>query len=362
LLEQYTRDKTTKELEIDVTQKRSNELAKQAAWELHKSKEEKLERQIAACTLTAPIDGLVVYANDPTRSFGRNQPQIEEGATVRERQKIISIPDISRLQVNTKVDESRIDKIATNLKARIRVHAFADQVLNGRVLDVAPLADPSNFFSPDRKVYTTRVAVANRLPGLRPGMTAQVEILVADRDNVLGLPVQALLHYDGKDHVAVKTPDGRFEWREVTRGVSNDQFVEIQQGIQSGEIVALKPLTLMSEEEKRERFWDEADAPGTVPGSATKGRVPGVPGKSGEPAKAKAKAKGKAARGANLPSIQRFRRISPEDRARLKSASDEERIEILKNAGFTEEELQQREIFGRGQGRPGDKPPAKSDE
>ena len=52
-------------------------------------------RRSSNCTLIAPIDGLVVYANDPNRMFGSNQPQIEEGATVRERQKIISIPDIS---------------------------------------------------------------------------------------------------------------------------------------------------------------------------------------------------------------------------------------------------------------------------
>src|SRR5262249_34974553 len=150
---------------------------------------------IAYCTMTAPNDGLVVYANDPMRSFGSNQPQIQEGASVRERQKILSIADLSRLQVNAKVDESQIDKVMQNQKARIRVHAFADQVLNGRVLDVAPLPDPSNFFSSDRKVYTTRVAIANRLPGLRPGMTAQVEILADQKDNVLSVPVEAVVRY-----------------------------------------------------------------------------------------------------------------------------------------------------------------------
>ena len=75
------------------------------------SKEKKLEQQIANCKIMAPSDGLVVYANDPTRAFGSNQPQIEEGATVRERQKIFSLPDITQMQVNTKVHESQIDKV-----------------------------------------------------------------------------------------------------------------------------------------------------------------------------------------------------------------------------------------------------------
>src|SRR5204862_2736456 len=93
VLMDYTKAKTIKELRSEVEKSRSDELAKQATWELEKGKEDKLERQIAACTLRAPIDGLVVYANDPSRSFGSNQPQDEEGATVRERQKSISIPD-----------------------------------------------------------------------------------------------------------------------------------------------------------------------------------------------------------------------------------------------------------------------------
>ena len=46
------------------------------------------------------------------------------------------------------------------------------------MIDVAPLPDPSNFFSSDIKVYTTKVRIDQPLPGLRPGMTAQVEILV----------------------------------------------------------------------------------------------------------------------------------------------------------------------------------------
>ncbi len=178
VLVNYTKGKTIKELESEVEKSRSDELAKQATWDLEKTKEAKLERQIKACTLVAPIDGLVVYANDPGRGFGSTQPQIEEGASVRERQKIISIPDITRMQVNAKVHESQIDKITPNMKAMIRVDAFADQMLNGTVNDVAPLPDPGNFFSSDIKVYTTHIRIDDPLSGLRPGMTAQVEILV----------------------------------------------------------------------------------------------------------------------------------------------------------------------------------------
>ncbi len=155
----YTKGKTIKELESDVEKARSDELAKKATWELETGKEKKLERQITACEIRAPSDGLVVYANDPNRAFGSNQPQVEEGAAVRERQKIFSLPDISLMQVNTKVHESHIYKIDKNLKAKIRVDAFSDQVLEGTVVEVAALPDQGNFFNSDIKVYTTKVRI-----------------------------------------------------------------------------------------------------------------------------------------------------------------------------------------------------------
>ena len=82
-------------------------------------------------------------------------------------------------------------------------------------------------------------------------MTASVEIHVAERDNVLSVPVEAIVRYDGKDHLAVKKADGVFEWREVSLGMSNEVIVEVKQGIEPGEQVAIKPLDLLTEQQKR---------------------------------------------------------------------------------------------------------------
>ena len=251
LLEKITLPRTMRELRDDVERKRSAELAKKAAWELESIKARKLERQILNCDILAPTDGLVVYANDPMRPVEGNAVQIEEGATVRERQKIFSLPDITRMQVNTKVHESQTNKLARGMKARIRVDAFAAETLDGTVIDVAPLPDPIYFDRSGPKVYTTKVKIDRPLPGLKPGMTARVEVLVSELDNVISVPIEAVVHYDDQDHVAVKKPGGGFEWREVTLGLTNERQIEIRQGIESGELVATKPLDLLSEEQKR---------------------------------------------------------------------------------------------------------------
>ncbi len=371
----YTKGKTIKELRSEVEKARSDELAKEQTFQLEKTKEAKLVKQITNCKLFAPGNGIVVYANDTNRSFGNNAPQIEEGATVRERQKIFSLPDISHMQVNTKVHESQIDKITPDMKARIRVDAFSDIELDGTVIDVAPLPDPNTVFSSDVKVYTTRVKIDNPLPGLRPGMNAVVTILVDRKENVLSVPVQAIIEYSGKDHLAIRTPNG-FERREVELGATNDKFVEVTKGVTAGTVVALNPLTLISENEKRELFGVDgksagkkdwvgfakgkvaAAAPGAAtepgkaaPAAAAKGGELAI-AKGGEPAKAKGRIKGS---GGGFGAFgAKFQNISPEDRAKMKTASPEERNEILKRAGFTDDELEQmrqmREQRGGGGG------------
>ena len=180
VLEKYTKDKQIKSLSSDVEKARADELSKESSWKLEQTKEAKLERQIKACILKAPGEGIVVYANDPNKFGGQQQLQIEEGATVRERQKIFSLPDINKMRVNTKVHESMVDRVKPGLRSLIRVEAAANQEIQGAVASVAPMADSGSFFSSDIKVYTTYVAIEGDTTklNLRPGMNAQVEILV----------------------------------------------------------------------------------------------------------------------------------------------------------------------------------------
>jgi multidrug efflux pump subunit AcrA (membrane-fusion protein) len=250
-----TGKETIEERKQELVRKRSAEQVKLLIWETQKNKEAKFHKQIENCRFYASFDGRIVLANDPGRNFGSDQPQIEEGASVRERQKIFSLMPVNDpMQVNVKVRESRVNNVKSTMKARVRVDAFADLTLSAAVKDVAPLPDSSSIFRSDIKVYTAHVTIDEPRSDLRPGMTAQVEILVPERDNVLTVPVKAVLPFDGKVHVAVKKPDGGFEWREVTTGLSDEKIVEIKAGIKSGEVVALEPLELMSEDEKHQKL------------------------------------------------------------------------------------------------------------
>ena len=253
-LEEYTKAKEIATREAEVSKALSDKLAKQSTLQLEEQKEAKLVKQISKCKLVAPNDGLVVYANETNRFGGTAQPLIEEGATVRERQKIFSLPDITHMRVNTKVHESMVDKVSPGLSSRVKVDAFPGVTLEGRVADVKPLPDPPSPFSSDIKVYTTLVSIDKGPPGLRPGMNAQVEILVQNLPDVLSAPMPAVLSFGGKSYVYLIPPGGKPERREIKTGINNDKLVEIREGLQEGEQIALNPLALMSEEEKREAF------------------------------------------------------------------------------------------------------------
>ena len=176
-------------------------------------------------------------------------PNIINGATVRERQIIAKILDIAGpMEVNTKVPASVIKQVKRGLKARIKVDLLPAEELTGVVRFVAPLADPTFFDEPrDIRYHTARVEIEKLRAGLRLGMAAHVEVVVSELNNVLCVPVEAVVRDAGKDQVAVKKSDGTFEWRDIRLGQSNQRFVVVKDGIKSGEFVATQPRAPLSE-------------------------------------------------------------------------------------------------------------------
>ncbi|HEY2250150.1 MAG TPA: hypothetical protein VGH74_03775, partial [Planctomycetaceae bacterium] len=78
-------------------------LARKRSYFLENERHKKLLAQIAACTIRAPRDGMVVHANTLEGGRSASSPLIYEGAIVRERQPVVHLPDLSRMQVNARV-------------------------------------------------------------------------------------------------------------------------------------------------------------------------------------------------------------------------------------------------------------------
>jgi RND family efflux transporter MFP subunit len=212
-----------------------------------------LEEQLVNCTMFAPKDGMVVYYVDERArgGFGSQQATIAQGEPVREGQKLIRIPDLDHMLVNTKVHEAMVSRIRNGMKVDVKIDAFPDRVLQASVRTVATVAIQNDWRSADVKMYQTMISIDESLPGLKPGMSAEVIVHVdATGKPVPTVPVQAIVggpEMGTKRVVFVKGANDQPEEREVEIGLSNDKIAEIRKGLKSGDEVVLNPKVLVGD-------------------------------------------------------------------------------------------------------------------
>jgi HlyD family secretion protein len=162
-------------LEKSVRTAKAEVEVKKSAVAVATRKLDQIERQIARCKIYAPQDGIVAYAT-ATASRSSRTTAIEVGATVRERQLLLRIPDLSSLQVRVRVNESRISRVRVGQSARILCDALPQRPLQGRVVQVNDVPEPTSWASGDVKEYAAVVSIEGPVESLRIGMTALVEI------------------------------------------------------------------------------------------------------------------------------------------------------------------------------------------
>jgi HlyD family secretion protein len=266
---------------------RTDRDAKKSIWEQGLTKYNEIKDEIKKCKLYAPQEGLVVYyVPEQTRWGVGRQAVVAQSEMVAENQKLMQIPDLKHMFVNTKVHEALVSRVHKGQPAAVRVDAMADRHLKARVESVANTASQQDFFASDVKVYATKVLIDEEVENLKPGMTAEVTIIVADAlENVLTVPVEAIIGSAemGKTRRCFVMMPGGPQEREVVVGMTNDKEVEIRDGVKEGEEVVLNPRTLVGDkvkihqpgESKSASASESAEQPPAGPKPA------GQPGKDG---------------------------------------------------------------------------------
>lgn len=197
--------------------------------------------QIQKCVIRADRPGMIVYASSGRERGWRDDDRIQEGTTVRQRQALLRIPKPGSLGAHINIHESVIDRMRTELRARIVVDAMPDRELEGRVIRVATLPNATNrWLNPDLKVYATVIEIDGVHPQLKPGMSVQVEVLLDEIDDALQVPIQAVAGSINEPLVYVWNGE-RAEPQPVKVGLTNDQYAEIKEGLAPGVRVLLTP-------------------------------------------------------------------------------------------------------------------------
>jgi HlyD family secretion protein len=245
VLRNFTKAKTVKEHETDIRTAETKVNAERAKHAVELEKLDRIEKQLEKCTIKAPIDGQVVYAEtEPWRSNGENA--IRPGTRVREQQVIIRLPDPKKMQVKARISESRIDRVKGDMRVKIELDALPDLVLQGRVIKINPYPSSDNWFSANKE-YTTLVEISDPPEALRPGMSAHVAIRVETLPEALQVPVQAVVERSDKFYCLVRDPRGKLAAREVLIGSTNEKLLVIREGLSEGQEVVMNPRAHLEE-------------------------------------------------------------------------------------------------------------------
>ncbi|MCB0522429.1 MAG: HlyD family efflux transporter periplasmic adaptor subunit [Lewinellaceae bacterium] len=233
-LQKSKRDYTQLEKKYELTQtksvaKISEILASLRQQELKRQRLQELSEQFV---VKAPKDGMVIYARSWNGKVGPGS-QISTWDPV-----VAELPDLSIMISKTYVNEVDISKVQKGQNVAIKVDAFPDREYSGQVIQVANVGEQLRGY--DSKVFEVTVQINEVDSILRPAMTTSNEILTYTYQDVLHIPLEALLN----DTIAYvyKKENGKVVKQEVLTGETNDNEVIIAHGLaENAEVMLTVP-------------------------------------------------------------------------------------------------------------------------
>lgn len=238
-LKEYTSKMELETLNGNLTAARSKLEADKAGLAMDEGRLARAKEELKQCVMRADRSGLVIY---PSAAQWKETPDITEGATVRKDQVLLLMPDLARMQVKVGIHESVVDRVQPGQVAKI---TLPDQTLEGKVTSVAAVTRPAGWWTGNVVKYDTIVELPS-VEGLKPGMSAEVEIILDRHEDVLTVPVAAVVETSEGDFCWVASENG-VERRSIKLGDTDDSFLVVESGLAEGEQVVLNPLTFIEE-------------------------------------------------------------------------------------------------------------------
>lgn len=155
----------------------------------------------------------------------------------------MSVIDISSVVVEVNVPENVINKINVNVKVQVYVKAAAETPFEGQITSVSPAADART------QNYPVKIRVPNEKGLLKGGMFAEIKLNTDKAENVLSVPLASIVDDNGKKIVFVVNGD-KVEKRDIVIGFSNDESVQVLDGLKENETIIIKGQNLLNEGSK----------------------------------------------------------------------------------------------------------------
>lgn len=195
------------------------------------------KHQLEQMEMKSPLDGVINYVPNYSQGWVNAQP-FKVGDHAVPGGLLAEIPDLSTLEVESKVDEVDRGKIAIGDQVLVHVDAFPEKTLNGTLNSVSPLTEQSFNEWPPTRSFRAFAKLDNPDARMRPGMNAGADIVQAKLPGAISVPAKALFTRDGKPTVYARGADGQYAPAAVTIAARNPDEIAVE-GIGAGAVVAL---------------------------------------------------------------------------------------------------------------------------
>jgi HlyD family secretion protein len=184
---------------------------------------------------------------------------------------LMTIADLSVMEVEVEVDETDVISLSLGQKADIRIDALPDRVLQGTVTEIGSSALQQAVTTEESKDFKVVITLEDPPKSLKPGLSASADIITAERKDVLAIPISSLVlkekesdddkDVDEQEEGVFMIKDSRAKFQAVKKGIMGELMVEIISGLEEGQEIAtgpynalrqLKDDTLIKAEEKRQ--------------------------------------------------------------------------------------------------------------
>jgi len=193
--------------------------------------EELAANEVTLIAIKSPVSGVVINLNVEEGEMITSGTRTYGGGTV-----LMTIADLSKMIVKARINEIDVAKLKVGQPVQIGFDAIRGKVYHGKVRKISP----TGTVEQNIVVYPVEVDILDADSLIKPGMTADIDIIVGEAHNVLLVPKTAIIQCD--DHKFVKVlRHGTPRPQPVITGLEDNVNVEIKQGLSEGDTVLLQP-------------------------------------------------------------------------------------------------------------------------
>ncbi|MDH5743641.1 MAG: HlyD family efflux transporter periplasmic adaptor subunit, partial [Candidatus Aminicenantes bacterium] len=178
---------------------------------------------------------------------------------------LMTIADLSVMEVEVEVDETDVIGVKMGQPADVRVDAFPDDSVKGKVTEIGSSALQKLTMAEESKDFKVIITLEDPPENLKPGLSASADIITARKNNVLAIPISALVLMEKEgaeqEEGVYIVQESRVKFTPVQKGIMGELKIEITSGLEEGQDVVVGPYSalrqlkddmLIKAEEKKE--------------------------------------------------------------------------------------------------------------